>query len=70
MTDLRTRLRAAYDRCSSFPEVSRNTDGTFTVKGDAYMALLEMRSLWSELDSALFELEQAREYVAVPRLEG
>lgn len=30
----------------------------------------EMRALWSELDSALFELEQAREFVPVPRLEG
>lgn len=58
MTDLRARLKAAYDRCKLFPEVRRNEDGTFTVRGDAYLALLDLRALVPEIDSALHKLEQ------------
>jgi hypothetical protein len=72
MTDsLRQRLRTAYKRCSRFPEVSHNPDGTVTVKGDAFLALLELRNLSTEIDTALFKLEELEkrdgEFVSVKR---
>lgn len=57
-SDLRQRLRAAYRRCALFPEVARNDDGTFTVRGDAFLAFIELRNLVPEIDGVLFKLEQ------------
>lgn len=53
--DLPARLKAAYDRCKLSPEIGRNPDGTFTVKGDAWLAMLELRALVPEIALALHE---------------
>lgn len=70
-SDLRQRLRAAYKRCSLFPDQSHNEDGTVTVKGDAFMAMLELRNLSPEIDNALWRLEELEKrdagFVAVKR---
>lgn len=58
MTSLRQRLRAASKRCSSFPEKRRNPDGSVTVKADAFLAFLELRNLSTEIDNALWKLEE------------
>ena len=58
--DLPTRLRAAYDKAKLFPEIARNEDGTFTLDGSAYMALLELRALVPELELALHELQNVK----------
>lgn len=68
---LPARLKAAYARCKRFPEQSHNPDGTFTVKGDAFVAFLELRALVPEIELALAELERLRderaEWVVVKR---
>jgi hypothetical protein len=68
---LRQRLRAANKRCSSFPEQSRNPDGSVTVKADAWLALLELRNMSTEIDNALWKLEELEkrdeQFVSVKR---
>jgi hypothetical protein len=58
--DLRTRLKAAYAKVKNFPEQSFNPDGSVTIKGSAWMAMLDLRALVPELDNALWELEQTQ----------
>lgn len=65
--DLPERLKAAYCRCKDQPEVRRNDDGTFTVRGDAFMALLDLRALVPEIGLALHELRESGEFVAIKR---
>lgn len=71
--DLPDRLKAAEDRCKLFPEIRRNDDGTFTVRGDAFIAFLELRALVPELQLALHELSQVKPgkgaFVRIPRIE-
>lgn len=57
--DLPDRVKRAYDRCKAFPEVGRNADGTFTVRGDAWLAMLELRHLMPDVMLALHELQTA-----------
>lgn len=42
--ELAERVQVAFDRCKEFPEV-RKDGAYFMVKGDAYMALIELRNL-------------------------
>lgn len=58
--DLPNRLKAAYDRCKNFPEQSHNPDGSVTVKGDAFIALLDLRALVPEIGLALHQLQESR----------
>lgn len=58
---LSEKVRAAYDRCKLFPELARNPDGTFTVKGDAYVALIQLRNLAPEIETALAAREGEQE---------
>lgn len=71
--DLPHRLRAASERCKLFPEQRRNDDGTFTLKPEPYMALLDLRALVPELELALHELQNVKpgkgEFVRIPRME-
>lgn len=53
--ELAAKVRAAYDRVKDQPEVRRNEDGTFTVKGDAFLAFLDLRHLMPEVLTALGE---------------
>jgi len=70
MNDLRQRLRAAGKACGS-PDERRNGDGTVTIDGQSYIALLNLRSLVTELDNALWRLEELEkrdaEFVTVRR---
>lgn len=71
MTSLRQRLRAANKRCSLFPEQSRNPDGSVTIKKEAHLAYLELRNLFTEIDNALWKLEELEkrdeQFVSVKR---
>lgn len=62
--DLPERVRTAYERCKLPPEIAANDDGTFTVKGDAYLALLELRNLSPDV---LLAFEQCGEFVSIKR---
>lgn len=50
--ELAERVQVAFDRCKAFPEV-RKEGAFFMVKGDAYLALLELRNLAPEVVTAL-----------------
>lgn len=50
--DLIQRIEQAYERCKSFPEAGAQ-GGMFTVRGDAYLALIELRNLCPEIVLAL-----------------
>lgn len=58
LVDLPARLDAAYKKCAMFPEIRRNEDGTFLVKGPAFIGFLELRHLMTEVRMALWELQQ------------
>jgi hypothetical protein len=50
--DLAHRVQIAFDRCKAFPEAGKR-DGFFQVRGEAYLALLELRNLAPEIVLAL-----------------
>ena len=50
--DLAQRVQAAFDRCKLFPETGVR-DGVFHVRGDAYLALIELRNMMPEVVLAL-----------------
>jgi hypothetical protein len=50
--DLAHRVQMAFDRCKAFPEIGAR-EGIFHVRGDAYLALIELRSLCPEIALAL-----------------
>ncbi len=50
--ELADRIQVAYDRCKAFPEAGKQ-DAFFMVRGDAYMALLELRNMCPEIVLAL-----------------
>lgn len=55
--DLTHRVQMAFDRCKQFPEAGVR-DGIFHVRGDAYMALIELRNLCPEVVLALQVADQ------------
>lgn len=50
--DLADRVQMAFDRCKSFPEAGAQ-NGTFIVRGAAYLALIELRNMCPEIILAL-----------------
>lgn len=68
--DLRQRLRAIQRRCNN-PNERRNEDGTFNVDGRSWIATRELVQLATELDNALFKLEELEkrdgEFVTIKR---
>ena len=52
--DLAHRVQNAFDRCKAFPEAGVDR-GNFIVRGDAYLALIELRNLCPEIVLALRE---------------
>ena len=50
--DLAHRVQMAFDRCKGFPEIGAQ-DGIFHVRGDAYLALIELRNMCPEIALAL-----------------
>lgn len=50
--ELAFRIEQAYRRCASFPEISA-TNGNFLVRGDAFMAFIELRNLMPDVILAL-----------------
>ena len=53
--DLAHRVQMAFDRCKVFPEAGVES-GYFRVRGDAYLALIELRNLAPEIVLALDEI--------------
>ena len=51
-TELAFRIEQAYRRCASFPEMSAQ-NGTFIVRGDAFLAFIELRNLMPDVMLAL-----------------
>lgn len=51
--ELADRVKKLYRRCSNFPENRRTPEGDFIVNGDAFMAMIELRNLASEIEGAL-----------------
>lgn len=54
--ELAYRVQNAFDRCKAFPEAGVER-GHFIVRGDAYLALIELRNLCPEIVLALQERE-------------
>ncbi|GAA5049770.1 hypothetical protein GCM10023208_08220 [Erythrobacter westpacificensis] len=52
--DLAHRVQNAFDRCKAFPEAGVH-NGLFQVRGEAYLALIELRNLCPEIVLALRE---------------
>ena len=52
--ELAHRVQIAFDRCKAFPEAVVDR-GHFMVRGDAYLALIELRNLRPEIVLALRE---------------
>lgn len=50
--DLAQRVQMAFDRCKEFPEAGVQ-GGMFHVRGDAYLALIELRNLCPQIVLAL-----------------
>ena len=53
--ELADRVQMAFDRCKVFPEAGVR-DGIFQVRGDAYLALIELRNMCPEIILALSDL--------------
>jgi len=51
-SELAHRVQMAFDCCKAFPEVGAR-NGIFHVRGDAYLALFELRNLCPEIILAL-----------------
>jgi len=51
-SELAFRIEQAYRRCASFPEISAQ-NGTFSVRGDAFLAFIELRNLMPDVMLAL-----------------
>lgn len=58
--DLADQLQLAFDRCKEFPEAGIH-GGMFLVRGDAYLALLELRNLMPDAIAVLRQLSKQRE---------
>lgn len=54
--DLAKRVQMAFDRCKAFPEAGVEND-QFIVRGDAYLALLDLRNMCPEIVTALSKVE-------------
>lgn len=50
--ELAFRIEQAYRRCANFPEISAS-NGNYLVRGDAFMAFIELRNLMPEVVLAL-----------------
>ncbi|QFT76007.1 hypothetical protein [Erythrobacter sp. THAF29] len=55
-TDLAFRVQNAFDRCKEFPEAGKHGD-MFLVKGQAFIAFIELRNLCPEIILALKHCE-------------
>ncbi len=54
---LAERVQMAFDRCKEFPEAGAQ-GGYFMVRGDAYLALIELRNMAPEIVLALGRADQ------------
>lgn len=50
--DLAERVEIAFRRCAEFPEIEAR-DGNYLVRGDAFMAFIELRNLMPDVLLAL-----------------
>lgn len=53
--ELAHRVQMAFDRCNAFPETGAQ-NGIFHVRGDAYLALIELRNMCPEIALALLSV--------------
>lgn len=60
---LAERVQQAFDRCKVFPEAGTQ-DGMFMVRGDAYLALIELRNMAPEIVLALRQRQENPQQVA------
>lgn len=56
--ELADKLELAFDRCKEFPETGMH-NGMFLVRGDAYLALLDLRNLMPDAVAALRQLNRS-----------
>ena len=53
LSKLAARVRDAYYRCSFRPEIGKDQSGNWVVRGDAFIALLELRNMALDVETAL-----------------